>query len=93
MQDYSLKKLLNFMDNSPIGTNETGKAPTMSQFNLLLGIVIGVVVVCMLGFITLLISYFTASQSTFESLKNQIIIQNGKIDNITEGLQAKHIIQ
>lgn len=71
----------------PVGNNEKGNAPTMKDFNLILGIVIGIAVVCGLGFITLLFTYYQQSAASYEGLKDQIITQDAEIQNLSTQLE------
>ena len=57
--------------------NDNVKRP---EFTLISGIVIGVAVVSAITIVTLVIQYFTATQATFQDLKDQITSQNAKID-------------
>ena len=61
----------------------------MREFNLMMGIVIGIAVVCGLGFISLLLTYFSQNTSAFDDLKTQVIIQGSKIDLLTNEIQQQ----
>ena len=62
------------------GITEEGETPTRGEFNLLLGIVVGIAVVCGLGFLTLLMNYYQQSALSYQNLSNQVQAQNTKID-------------
>jgi hypothetical protein len=72
-----------------IGTPEQGKQVSRSEFNLVFGVVVGIAVVCGLGFITLLFNYYQQSAVSFENLKDQVLLQNQKIDLMVQ--QNKNI--
>lgn len=61
-------------------SNLNEPAATKAQLNELKGWMIGVMVVLAILVVTLVLQYFTATQATFQDLKDQVIIQNAKID-------------
>lgn len=79
------------MVDFPKGNAEEPNA-TKSDFKLLLGLLIGALVVLGLGFVTLLLQYFTATQVSYEDLKNQVTAQNqimGQLVQKFENCNAK----
>lgn len=68
---------------SKIGSNTPGEQPTMRDFNLVLALVIGIAVVCALGFLTLLFTYFTQTHAAFQDLRDEVREQNIRINALT----------
>jgi len=64
-----------------------GKSPSMQEFEGLRNIIYAILIVLFLGFVGLLVQYFTATQATFQDLKDQIITQNDEINNLTTQLE------
>lgn len=65
-----------------------GITGTEAKVKFLHDVVIGIVVVIGLSFVLLVIQYFTATQTAFINLGNQVTAQNAKIDILIE-LQQK----
>lgn len=65
------------VDNSSVSDTDNSKIEFLQYAMYGFCVVIG------LGFITLLIQYFSATQATFENLKDQVVAQNAKIDDLS----------
>lgn len=59
------------------------------DFNLLLGLVIGALVVIGIAFITLVLNYFAGSQAAYNNLSNQVTAQNAKMDLLIQEYGTK----
>ena len=53
---------------------------------------IGLLITVFFGFGALFQNYLANKQATYEDLRDQILIQGGKIDDITAGLRKRNII-
>lgn len=73
-----------------IGSGEEGKPVTRFEFKLVFSFLVGIAIVCALGFVTLLFNYYQQSAISFENLKDQILMQNVKIDYLTQQIQNKN---
>lgn len=69
------------------GTTEEGKPVTRFEFNIIFGFLVGIAVVCAIGFLSLLFTYFQQNTSSFETLKEQITTQNIEINYLTTQLE------
>lgn len=89
----------NFMDlptSIPKSSNKNTKNAPIEEsggINWYQGVVNGVLIVVGLGFITLLMTYFQQSAVSYEGLKDQVLLQNQKIDYLTEQLNNKPIVK
>ncbi len=72
---------------NPIGTIQEGTPPTRKEFETMFGVVIGIAIVCGLGFITLVMQSFYESAASNNALREKIILQESKIDNLEKELQ------
>jgi type VI protein secretion system component VasK len=82
----------------PVGGDETKTTPTplaasQSEVEVLRWIMIGVIIILLVGFATFIIQQFTASQTAFNNLSNQITTQNAEINNLIIELQAQKGVQ
>lgn len=68
----------------PEGTDLNKPFASEADLKELKGWMIGVMVVVGVVFITLVIQYFSASQTTYQALKDQVSEQNAKIDALTD---------
>lgn len=64
--------------------NVTEPHASKNDFRLLLGLVIGALIVIGVGFVTLVLNYFAASQAAYNNLSNQVTTQNSKMDLLIE---------
>ena len=71
-------------DNLNLEKEYRGRSPSRSEFDALKNIIYGAVLVLIVGFIALLVQYFTATQATYQNLVNQVTAQNAKIDALTQ---------
>lgn len=69
----------------PQGGDKTTTTPppqvaSASDVEILKWVMIGVIIVLLVGYVTFVLQQFTASQTAFDSLKDQVTQQNAKID-------------
>lgn len=73
-----------------VGTSPVvGEPVNRSEFKVLQGFVIGILVVVSITIITLVIQYFTATQQSYQNLVNQVTAQNTKIDFLIQSNSGK----
>ena len=66
-----------------------GEAPSIGEWKFLKAVVYGVTAVIGLAMIGLVLQYMTATQAAFQSLNNQVVEQNAKIEMLVQLLMTK----
>lgn len=70
-----------------IGSVETGTPPTRTEMNMVYGLLIGVAVVCAIGFISLVLQSFYNSQAAFLEMDKSITAQSSRLDRTETRLE------
>lgn len=64
-----------------------------SEFEQVKAIIYGFLIVAGLAVVSLVVQYTSATQATFQDLKDQVVSQNAKIDTLTKLLEISREIK
>ncbi|MDE1970780.1 MAG: hypothetical protein KGI50_04385 [Patescibacteria group bacterium] len=77
------------LDVTPEWGQAEGQKLPLSDFSTFQNFVYATLFVIGIALITLIIQYFTATQATFEDLKDKVVQQSAKIDALTDEIHRQ----